>query len=54
MLNSLDALEVTLDLLEAVVDTLVEMSVNFTGRWNRDTVAQATSQLKGAVYIVRH
>ena len=40
----LDALE---DLLEAVVDTLVEKSVNFTGRWNRDTVAQATSLLKG-------
>ena len=42
-----DALEVTLDLLEAIVDTFVEMSVNHTGRWNRDTVAQATSLLKG-------
>ena len=29
------------------MDTLVEMSLNFTGRWNRDTVAQATSLLKG-------
>ena len=29
------------------MDTLVEMSVNFTGRWNRDTVAQVTSLLKG-------
>lgn len=43
----LDALEVTIDLLEAVVDSLVEMNLNASWKWNRDTVSQASSLLKG-------
>ena len=43
----LNALEVTLELIEAVVDTLVEMSENSDKNWNRDTVTQSYSLLKG-------
>ena len=43
----LDALEVTIDLLEAVVDTFIDMTLNVNKRWNRDTVAQASALLKG-------
>lgn len=43
----LDALEVTIDLLEAVVDSLVEINLNASRKWNRDTVSQASSLLKG-------
>lgn len=46
----LGALEVTLDLLEAVVDALTDMALNRERRWNRDTVAQASTLLKSVDY----
>ena len=42
----LNALEVTIDLIEAVVYSLSEISVNTGGHWNRDTISQASSFLK--------
>ena len=42
----INAFEVTIDLMEALVDTLSEMSLNSESHWNRDTVSQATSLLK--------
>ena len=42
----LDALDVTLDLSEAVVETFIDMAQNVDKQWNRDTVAQASALLK--------
>jgi microsomal dipeptidase-like Zn-dependent dipeptidase len=42
----LNALEVTIDLSEAVVETLTDMAKNYKKQWNRDTVAQASALLK--------
>ena len=42
----INAFEVALDLIEAVIDALSEMSQNLDRQWNRDTVAQASSLLK--------
>lgn len=42
----INALEVMLDLLEPVVDTLTEIALNANGGWNRDTISQAASFLK--------
>lgn len=42
----INAFEVTLELIEAVIDTLSEMSQNLDKQWNRDTVGQASSLLK--------
>ena len=42
----LDALDVTLDLSEAVVETFIDMAQNVDKQWNTDTVAQASALLK--------
>ena len=42
----INAFEVTLELIEAVIDILSEMSQNLDKQWNRDTVGQALSLLK--------
>lgn len=42
----INAFEVALDLIEAVIDALSEMSQNLDKQWNRDTVGQASSLLK--------
>ena len=39
----LNTLEVTIDLMEAVVETLTDMSLNVNRKWNRDKVAQASA-----------
>ena len=45
----LNALEVTIYLIEAVVETLTDMTLN--RRWNRDTVAQASALLKSIDFV---
>jgi hypothetical protein len=42
----INALEVALELLEAVVDTFSDMAQNVDKDWNRDTVVQASCLLK--------
>ena len=42
----LNALEVTLDLSQAVVRTFTDMVVNANKQWNRDTVTQVSALLK--------
>ena len=42
----INALEVSLDLLEAIVNTFTDMAMN-TQDWNRETVSQAISLLRG-------
>lgn len=42
----LDALEVVLDLAQAVTDAFSEMVENVNKQWNRDTVTQASALLK--------
>lgn len=42
----LNALEVTIDLFQVVVETLADMEKNSEKQWNRDTATQASSLLK--------
>ena len=42
----INAFEVTIDLMEAIVDTFAAMSQNLDRHWNKDTVSQATSLAK--------
>ena len=46
VISSIAKIEVALDLIEAVIETLSEMSQNLDKKWNRDTVAQSSSLLK--------
>ena len=48
----LNALKVTLELMETVVNTLIEMSENVNKNWNRDTVTQSYSLLKSVEFII--
>lgn len=42
----INALEVMLDLLEPVADSLIDIASNINGGWNHDTVSQPASLLK--------
>ena len=42
----INALEVTLDLMKAVIEALMEMHENAERSWNRDTITQGYSLLK--------
>ena len=45
-MQRLNALEVTLDLFEALIDTLTAMAQNTNKEWNKDTASQADTLLK--------